>query len=132
MAPSSLRRTVTLLLLALIASPLPACHREPPVLREQILAARLDTMRDGLSLYAKKHGRYPGSLEEMVATGEISEIPVDPTTNSRTTWRLVREESVAVDEFSTAQTEPQLSAPIVDIRSGGSGTDARGVPWSEY
>ena len=109
-----------------------ACQREATVAIDAGLAAQLKTIRDGLSLYAKQHGRYPQSLEAMVASGILKEIPTDPVTKSKSTWKLVREESVAVNEFSTDVPAASESAPIVDVRSGAGGADARGVPWSEY
>ena len=99
--------------------------------RSAVLTKQLAAMRNGLSEYAKKHGRYPNSLDEMVASGQIPSIPVDPVTQSAQTWRLVREATVAVDEFSDSSAD-ESNAPIVDIRSGAPGADSAGVPWSEY
>lgn len=127
-----LRAALIPTLVGLLLCSLPACKQEPQIPKEQQLAAVLKTLRDGLSGYAKKEGRFPRSLEELVASGIIREIPLDPVSNSRSTWTLVREESVTVTDFSSAPAAEEEVAPIVDIRSGASGTDARGVPWSEY
>jgi general secretion pathway protein G len=120
--------------LALLALLVFSCRQEsaPPPDPGAQLTAQLQTMRDGISRYAKEHGRYPNSLEELVAGGQLREVPVDPITGLRTTWKLVREQSVGVSEFTTAATPANAPAPIVDVRSGASGADAKGVAWSEY
>ncbi len=97
------------------------------------LSANLQQMRDGLSQFAKKNGRYPLTLEEMVTAGVIARIPVDPITRSNDTWRLIRETTVEMDDFVANQDAvDDPTSPIVDIRSGASGTDPDGVAWSEY
>ncbi|HUF17188.1 MAG TPA: hypothetical protein VMS12_03995 [Thermoanaerobaculia bacterium] len=98
-----------------------------------LLSANLQQMRDGLSQFAKKNGRYPLTLEEMVTAGVIARIPIDPITRSNDTWRLIRETTVEMDDFRVDDdVEDDPSSPIVDIRSGASGSDPSGVAWSEY
>ncbi len=97
------------------------------------MSAELKLLRDGLSHFAKKLGRYPTSLEEMVTSGIIPAIPPDPVTGETDTWRLIRETTVEMDDFvvdDSADEDP--TSPIVDIRSGASGTDPAGVAWSDY
>ena len=109
--------------------------RQPEVATEDQAAqlrSELQQMRDGLSLYAKKHGRYPLTLEEMVDSGELAAVPVDPITRSSDTWRLIRETTVAMDDFVVTDVPDDPSSPIVDVRSGASGTDPSGIAWSEY
>jgi general secretion pathway protein G len=119
-------------LLAALLISAAACRNEPPVPPEQQLASVLEQIREGLTEFAKQQGRYPHSLEEMVSVGILPEVPVDPLTNSPTTWRVVREETVAADGFTAPPATPESSEPIVDVRSGASGTDPAGVPWSDY
>ena len=97
-----------------------------------MLEQQLRQMRDGLSLYAKKHGRYPLTLEEMVESGELSAVPLDPITRSDDTWKLIRETTVAMDDFVVQDVPDDPTSPIVDIRSGASGMDSAGIAWSEY
>jgi general secretion pathway protein G len=130
-AAAAWRRMAALVFLTLLVL---SCGQEssPPPDPSAQLTAHLQTMRDGISRYAKEHGRYPNSLEEMVSGGQLREVPVDPITGLRTTWKLVREQSVGMGEFTTAAAPANAPAPIVDVRSGASGADAKGVAWSEY
>lgn len=105
----------------------------PPVDHSTQLRSELQQLRDGLSLFAKKSGRYPASLEEMVKAGVLARIPIDPVTQSDDTWRLIRETTVEMDDFVVdPNAEDDPASPIVDIRSGASGSDPSGVAWSEY
>ncbi len=78
---------------------------------------------------ADKH-RPPKSLQELVQTHYLRMIPTDPKTG-KADWRVITEEPVRVDEFSTAA-PPVSAAGIVDVHSAAPGKDASGKAWSEY
>jgi general secretion pathway protein G len=53
---------------------------------EAVLQQNLALMRDSLDKHYADTGRYPGSLEELVAKHYLRSIPTDPFTHSAATW----------------------------------------------
>ena len=56
---------------------------------EAVLQQNLAVMRDSLDKHYADTGRYPGSLDELVAKHYLRSIPKDPFTQSATTWVAV-------------------------------------------
>jgi general secretion pathway protein G len=56
---------------------------------EAVLKQNLSTMRDALDKHYADAGRYPGSLDELVAKRYLRAIPKDPFTESASTWVAV-------------------------------------------
>lgn len=59
--------------------------------RETVLRQDLFTMRELLDHHRADHGKYPASLEGLVAAGYLRSIPTDPFTSSSTTWQEISE-----------------------------------------
>ena len=75
---------------------------------EAVLKQDLATMRDALDKHYADAGRYPGSLDELVAKRYLRAIPKDPFTDSSDTW-------VAVPPQDTRR------GNVWDVRSGAKG-----------
>jgi general secretion pathway protein G len=90
----------------------------PEGAREAALRTNLRTMRDVIGQFHGDQGRYPESLEELVDTGYLRKVPVDPFTKSTVTWRLIY------------QTRPGMEGTrgVVNVRSGAHGTARDGRP----
>jgi len=56
---------------------------------EAVLQQNLALMRESLDKHYADTGRYPGSLEELVAKHYLRAIPKDPFTQSAATWVAV-------------------------------------------
>ena len=56
---------------------------------EAVLQENLALMRDSLDKHYADTGRYPASLEELVAKRYLRSIPKDPFTQSASTWVAV-------------------------------------------
>ena len=56
---------------------------------EAVLMQNLATMRDALDKHYADAGKYPGSLDELVAKHYLRALPKDPFTNSASTWIAV-------------------------------------------
>ena len=56
---------------------------------EAVLKQNLSAMRDALDKHYADAGRYPGSLDELVAKRYLRSIPKDPFTESASTWVAV-------------------------------------------
>lgn len=87
--------------------------------KETILADNLRNMRDVLDQYYADRGRYPDSLEQLVERKYLRNLPVDPITESSSTWILVPPEDAS-------------KGAIYSIRSGAPGTGRNGKPYSEW
>ena len=85
--------------------------------KETVLKADLATMRDALDKFHGDHGRYPESLEELVKRRYIRAIPVDPLTESATTW--------------VSLNDPARGG-LYDVKSGAPGEDANGVRYADW
>lgn len=87
---------------------------EETVLRENLLM-----MRDALDKHYTDTGRYPERLEDLVAKRYLRSIPLDPVTQSSTTW-------VAVPPA-----DPEKGG-VYDVRSGAPGAGPGGKPYAEW
>ena len=92
--------------------------------KESILRNNLFSLRTVLDEYTYDKQKAPQSLDELVTEGYLRQVPVDPTTGSNTTWKIIMEDSVT----SVNQTEPG----IFDVRSGSDKTSLEGTHYSEW
>jgi general secretion pathway protein G len=82
------------------------------------LRQSLAVMRDAIDKHYADTGRYPEALEELVAKKYIRALPVDPVTESATTWVVV-----APGEG--------LKGNVYDVKSGAPGKSADGTPFGD-
>jgi general secretion pathway protein G len=92
--------------------------------QEAVLKENLFRMRDAMDQYYADKNKWPGDLSELVSEGYIREIPEDPITHSRDTWR-------------TEQAEPDANNPasaggIDNVFSGSEETALDGSKYSEW
>ena len=59
--------------------------------RETVLRQDLFTMRELLDQHRADQGKYPPSLESLVAAGYLRVLPKDPFTNSADSWQEITE-----------------------------------------
>ena len=86
---------------------------------EAVLRENLVLMRDALDRHYADAGRYPASLEELVAKRYLRAIPNDPVTQSSTTWMVI-----APDDLK--------KGAVYDVRSGAKGNGASGKPYAQW
>lgn len=87
--------------------------------KEAVLKENLFTLREAIDKYYADTGRYPGTLDELVARKYLRRIPVDPITESNGTW-VVQHTS-----------EPEAPG-IFDIRSGAPGKGRDGTAFNTW
>jgi general secretion pathway protein G len=85
--------------------------------REASLRESLAVMRDALDRYRGDTGRYPETLDELVAKRYLRRVPLDPITESTETWIIV------------SPPEEPGQRKLWDIRSGAEG---QGLDGSDY
>jgi general secretion pathway protein G len=86
--------------------------------KEVVLEQSLATVRDAIDKHYGDTGKYPDSLQELVDKRYLRSMPLDPITDSTTTWQIVP--------------PPDASkGGVYDIHSGAAGTARDGRPFSE-
>jgi general secretion pathway protein G len=92
--------------------------------REAVLREDLHVMRGAIDSYTMDKGKAPQSLDDLVTSGYLREIPADPTTHSKDTW---------TPDTDTAYTDINESDPgITDVHSGSTETATDGQPYSSW
>jgi general secretion pathway protein G len=92
--------------------------------REAVLMEDLYQMRRAIDAFFADHVRYPESLDELVASKYLRDIPRDPFTKSADSWEEVAPEPSAEGELAAGGVE--------DVRSGSDLVGLDGTPYREW
>ena len=87
--------------------------------RETILADNLRNTREIIGQFYSDTGRYPDTLDQLVEKKYLRNLPMDPITESNSTWVVVPPEDGAL-------------GGVYDIRSGAPGNDRSGKPYADW
>ena len=87
--------------------------------KEAVLKENLYQMRDAMNKYYADKGKYAASIEALASEKYLRSVPVDPITESATTWVVVPPE------------DPQQGG-VFDVRSGAPGEASDGTLYSEW
>jgi general secretion pathway protein G len=87
--------------------------------KEAVLKEDLFQLRDAIGKYYGDKGKYPESLDALATEKYLRSVPVDPITESATTWVVVAPE------------DPQKGA-VYDVKSGAQGKSSDGSSYSEW
>lgn len=87
--------------------------------KEAVLKQDLATMRDALDKYYGDTGKYPDALEDLVSKKYLRNLPVDPITESATTWVIVPPQDTAL-------------GGVYDVHSGAQGNAKDGSAFSSW
>lgn len=87
--------------------------------KEAVLKENLYQMRDAIGKYYADKGKYPESLEALASDRYLRKIPLDPITESATTW------------ITVAPQDPQKSG-VFDVKSGAPGKALDGTEFSTW
>lgn len=85
--------------------------------RETVLRQDLFTLREVLDHHRADQGKYPPSLDGLVATGYLRALPMDPFTNSSSSWQ--------------AMSDP-TEGGIFDVYSGSDRVGTNGIPYNKW
>ena len=91
---------------------------------EAALKENLFRIRDAMDQYYADKNKWPTDLAELVASGYIREVPIDPMTKSKDTWQ-------------TTQAEPDPNNPasaggVDNVHSGSDRTATDGTRYAEW
>lgn len=113
---------VVLAILALLVSlAVPRYFAHVDYAKEATLRQDLSVLRDAIDKFYGDKGRYPDTLEELVDQRYIRGIPVDPITESASTWSAV-----------PPPAEADVKGSVYDIKSGAQGNGLDGTPFADW
>jgi general secretion pathway protein G len=87
--------------------------------KEAALQENLVTLRKALDQYQDDTGKYPKTLEDLVAAKYLRKVPVDPVTESVDSWVLISPPDAK-------------KAGVFDVKSGAPGNSTSGKPYGEF
>jgi general secretion pathway protein G len=87
--------------------------------KEAVLRENLATTRHALDKFFGDNGKYPDVLDDLVEKKYLRALPVDPFTNSATTWIIVPPDSAD-------------KGGVFDIRSGSPDKGMDGTPYKDW
>lgn len=87
--------------------------------KETVLRDNLRTTREVIDKFYGDLGRYPDSLQELVDKNYLRSLPLDPLTESDTTWLLV--------DVPTG-----YKGSVYGLKSGATGNSREGKPYAEW
>jgi len=110
-----------IIILAVIA--MPQYQKTVVLAKETVLRDDLFQFRKVIDMYAADKGKLPQSLQDLVDSGYMREIPVDPTTDSNETWQPVMgEDANSIDG----------GQGITDVHSGSPDKSSEGTQYNEW
>ena len=92
--------------------------------KEAVLKQNLFTLRTLIDEYTFDKEKAPQALQDLVTEGYLRELPLDPFTKKRDSWKTDMEDAMR----SVDQREPG----IIDVHSGAEGTSLDGSKYSEW
>jgi len=87
--------------------------------REAVLKEDLFQMRDAIGKYYGDKGKYPDTLQTLSTENYLRGIPIDPITDSASTW------------VSVHAPDPDRSG-VYDVKSGAQGSGSDGTAYSSW
>jgi len=113
-------------ILILVSVALPAYNQSILRARESVLKQNLFTLRSVISQYTLDKQKAPQSLDDLVSSGYLKQIPNDPMTGKNDTWVPDEEEGtiMSLDE--------QDQGGIIDVHSGSSGVGSDGTAYNTW
>jgi general secretion pathway protein G len=103
-------------------------RQTPQRAKEAALKENLYVLRNVIDQYFTDKGKYPDSLQALVDDGYIRKIPIDPMTESDSTWV----EDQAAGGAEQDQDDPSLQGGIGDVHSGSDASALDGTPYSDW
>ena len=88
--------------------------------KEAVLRQDLAIMRDAIDKFYADRGRYPSVLEELAEKRYLRKVPVDPFTDSATSWAVV------------VPPDADAAAGVYDVRSGAAGRSLDGEAYETW
>jgi general secretion pathway protein G len=108
--------TIIALLIAIVT---PRYFHSISKAEENVLKEDLMLMREALNKYRADTGKYPDALDDLVSKKYLRKVPVDPITQSGSSWKLVPPDNGE-------------RGGVFDVKSGASGNAQDGTAYSDW
>jgi general secretion pathway protein G len=115
---------VMLIISILLAIAVPSYMSAIRSAREAALREDLHTMRDAIEQYTEDKEQAPQSLDDLVQSGYLKALPIDPMTHRADTW--------VPDQSDTYSSVDQSQTGINDVHSGSDQVGGNGEPYSQW
>ena len=116
---------VVITLIAILASiAVPMYRASVRNAKETVLHDNLITIRRVIDQYTADKKKAPQSLQDLVDAGYFKQLPVDPITNSNSTWQPVTDMSVSLPD--------QTDTGVTDVHSGAPGTASNRTTYNAW
>jgi len=89
-----------------------------------VLRDNLREMRRVIDQFTADKKKAPQTLQDLVDAGYFRQLPIDPITNSNSTWETVADTAVASPE--------QTEGGIADVHSGSTAISTEGTPYNTW
>jgi general secretion pathway protein G len=116
---------IVLAIISLLASiAIPIGNRAILRSKEAVLKSNLHTLRSLIDQYTADRLKAPQSLQDLVTTGYLRELPKDPITGSSESWEAVQGDTNLLPD--------QTETGIVDVKSGSSEISTEGSAYNSW
>lgn len=115
---------VMLIIGVLAAIAIPSYISSLKAAREAVLKEDLHVMRQAIDSYTMDKEKGPQSLDDLVQSGYLKEVPNDPMTHSNSTWVTATSDVLE----SVDQSDPGIN----DVHSGSDEVGSNGQPYSSW
>jgi general secretion pathway protein G len=92
--------------------------------KETVLKDNLRDLRKIIDQYTADKKKAPQSMQDLVDAGYFRQLPIDPITNSNSTWEPATDTAVAAPD--------QTESGIVDVHSGSTAISSEGTPYNTW
>ena len=92
--------------------------------KETVLKDNLRDLRKIIDQYTADKKKAPQSLQDLVDAGYFRQLPIDPITNSNSSWEPATDTAVAAPD--------QTQSGIVDVHSGSTAISSEGTPYNTW
>src|SRR5215813_7396768 len=92
--------------------------------KETVLRDNLRDLRKVIDQYTADKKKAPQSLQDLVDAGYFRQLPLDPITNSNSTWEAANDTAVAAPD--------QTESGIIDVHSGSAAIATEGTPYNTW
>jgi len=92
--------------------------------KEAALKEDLFRMKEAIDQYYADKNQYPSTLDDLVSAGYLRAVPVDPITNSATTWQTIPPEP--------DPNNPLLIGGVYSVKSGSDGSAMDGTKYNDW
>src|SRR5215471_15360358 len=122
---SLLELMIVLVIIAILAAiAIPVYRGVVLTAKETVLKDNLRDLRRVIDQYTADKKKAPQSLQDLVDAGYFRQIPIDPITNSNSSWETVTDTAVAAPD--------QTDSGITDVHSGATGVSSEGTPYNTW